>query len=267
MNFATNILLASVTLSTLLLPQLTACAAEKNYTIQTEPHANMEFVWVEGGCFQMGCGNWTDDCEEDEEPLHEVCLEGFWIGRYEVTQEQWTKVQGGNPSYFKKGGNYPVENITWYDAQDFITKLNAISPEYQFTLPTEAQWEYAARTRGRREKYSGSRKEEKVAWYGKNSGYATHPVGTQKATKLGIHDMSGNVWEWCQDGYDEKFYEKSEVENPLGPQDAETRVIRGGSHGSFAKDIRTSNRNNRDPEKTHGGLGVRLIGRLPENGS
>lgn len=225
-----------------------------------EPHTGMQFIWVEGGCFQMGCGNWTDDCEDDENPLHEVCLEGFWIGKYEVTQAQWQSIMGNNPSYFPKGDEYPVDSASWDDAQKFIQKLNSRSPDNRFALPSEAQWEYAARTRGKREKFAGSRSPDKVGWYGVNSGYTTHPVGTKKANKIGIHDMSGNVWEWCEDNYDEKYYENSAIENPTGPDAGDAKVLRGGSHGSFAKDLRTANRNSRLSSKTHGGIGFRLVG-------
>ncbi len=106
-----------------------------------DPVTGMKFAWVPKGCYQMGCGNWTSDCSSDEKPVHDVCLDGFWIGKYEVTQDQWEKVMGNNPSYFKKGRDYPVEKVSWDDVQQFIAKLNSKSSGVSFRLPTEAEWE------------------------------------------------------------------------------------------------------------------------------
>jgi len=142
----------------------------------TDPVTGMEFVWVPNGCFQMGSSSGEKGRDSDEGPVHRVCVDGFWIGKYEVTQGQWQKVMGNNPSYFKKGSNYPVEQVSWDDCQSFIKKLNRQSRK-TFRLPTEAEWEYAARGGRSGEKYAGGNDVDRVAWYSGNSGGSTHPVG------------------------------------------------------------------------------------------
>ncbi len=159
----------------------------------------MEFVFVDGGCYQMG-GTFVDKVRK-EELSHEVCLDNFYIGKYEVTQGQWKAIMGNNPSKFDEcGDNCPVEQVSWNDIQDFINKLNNKTGK-NYRLPTEAEWEYAARSGGKNEKYSGSNNVDSVAWYDKNSGNKTHPVGQKKPNGLGLYDMSGNVWEWVNDKY------------------------------------------------------------------
>ena len=133
----------------------------------------MEFVWVPGGCYRMG----SNSGEDDEQPVHEVCVDGFWLGKYEVTQAEWQRVMGNNPSHFK-GDRNPVEIVSWDDAQEFIKRLNA-KGNGTFRLPTEAEWEYAARSGGKDEKYAGGNDVDRVAWYKSNSGGKTHPVGTK----------------------------------------------------------------------------------------
>jgi hypothetical protein len=144
----------------------------------TDPVTGMVFVWVSGGCYQMGCGSWTSNCSGDESPVHEVCVDGFWMGQTEVTQGQWQRVMGDNPSYFKKGDQYPVECVSWEDAKEYILKLNSKGIA-KFRLPSEAEWEYAARSGGKAEKYSGGGDLDSVAWYDGNSGKSTHPVKTK----------------------------------------------------------------------------------------
>ncbi len=124
--------------------------------IWKEPVTGMEFVWVPGGCYEMGCGNWTSDCFRDEKPVHEVCVDGFWMGKTEVTQGQWKQIMGENPAWFKKGDNYPVEKVRWPEVEKFAKKLSSLSTDaYKFRFPTEAEWEYAARSGGKPEKYAG----------------------------------------------------------------------------------------------------------------
>ncbi|SLM27492.1 conserved hypothetical protein [Desulfamplus magnetovallimortis] len=219
-----------------------------------EPVTGMEFVWVPGGCYMMG----SNSGDSDEQPVHEVCLDGFWIGKYEVTQGQWKKIMGNNPSSFRKGDDYPVEKVSWYDAQQFISKLNKAGGK-AFSLPTEAQWEYAARSGGKNQEYSGSNSIDSVAWYGSNSGGSTHRVGTKAANGLGIYDMSGNVWEWCQDIYAKDAYSKHARNNPVYAGSGSGRVVRGGSWGNEPAYIRCAGRDWFAPGDTDRDLGFRLF--------
>jgi formylglycine-generating enzyme len=210
--------------------------------VMKDPTTGMEFVFVKGGCFQMGDTFRSGD--EDERPVHEVCVDDFWIGKYEVTQAQWQQVMGNNPAYFKRGGNYPVEQVNWGDTQAYIDKLSAASGK-RYRLPTEAEWEYAARSGGKQEKWAGTSNEGELgeyAWYNANSEKGTHPVGQKKPNRLGLYDMSGNVWEWCQDWYDKGYYGKSPRDNPKGPENGELVVLRGGGWSGDASSARASNR-------------------------
>ncbi|MFO7931437.1 MAG: SUMF1/EgtB/PvdO family nonheme iron enzyme [Thermodesulfobacteriota bacterium] len=234
-----------------------------------EPNLGMVFVWVPTGAFQMGCGPWDAEGNRDELPLHEAFVDGFWLGKYPVTQEQWKKavtgmlwykMRGKNPSWFKKGGDYPVEQVNWNDAQEFIQRLSALNKaRYHFRLPTEAEWEYAARSAGRREKYPGGRRLEKVAWYSANSGMTTHPVGGLAPNGLDLHDMSGNVYEWCADFYHEEAYGKHEYKNPLNSETGTRRVIRGGSWCNFPSELRCSYRASVNPDFKGNYLGFRVV--------
>jgi formylglycine-generating enzyme required for sulfatase activity len=230
-----------------------------------DPATGMEFVWVEGGTYKMGCGPWAGGCQANESPEHEVTVSGFWIGKYAVTQGQWQKVMGNNPSGFKKGDNYPVETVSWNDAKEFIGKLNGMSGQ-TFRLPTEAEWEYAARSGGKAEKFAGGSDIDAVAWYSANSGKSTHPVGTKAPNGLGIYDMSGNVWQWCEDVYAEDAYTKHQRNNPVFTVGGPYRVLRGGSWSRDAPWVRSVFRGHWDPA-SHGmggllggsGLGLRLV--------
>ncbi|MBI4774952.1 MAG: SUMF1/EgtB/PvdO family nonheme iron enzyme [Deltaproteobacteria bacterium] len=224
-----------------------------------EPVTAMKFAWVPGGCYEMGCGSWTSDCDGDEQPVHEVCLDGFWMGRYEVTQGQWKKIMGSNPSYFKKDDHYPVDQVSWNDAEEFIEKLNARSSGGQYRLPTEAEWEYACRSGGKADKYSGGSDVERVAWYTSNSGNSTHPVGTKASNGLGIHDMSGNVWEWCEDWYSQHAYSKHRRDNPIFTTGGSSRVIHGGSWDNIPGSIRCADRDFYTPGIRYRYLGFRLV--------
>ena len=195
---------------------------------ESSPPDNM--VFVKGGTFQMG----NNDGEADEKPVHSVTLSDFYIGKYEVTQTEWAKVMGSNPSYFKNCNQCPVERVNWDDIQEFLKKLNAQNPGKNYRLPTEAEWEYAARggNLSKGYKYAGSNTLTEIGWHRDNSGKKTHAVGGLKANELGLHDMSGNVWEWCSDWYDEKYYEqfhKKTAVNPGGPAGKDYPVLRGGS--------------------------------------
>ena len=218
--------------------------------------ANM--VYVEGGTFSMGAtAEQGSDAYYDEKPAHQVTLKGFYIGKYEVTQAEWKVVMGENPSYFK-GDNLPVENVSWFDCQEFICKLNELTGK-NFRLPTEAEWEYAARG-GRRSygaKYAGDNDIDKVAWHKGNSNNTTHPVGTKRANELGLYDMTGNVWEWCQDWYG--HYSSASQTNPTGPGSGGERVSRGGSWNCNARGSRLSCRGIGHPGNRDYGSGLRLV--------
>ena len=223
-----------------------------------------DMVFVAGGTFLMGATiEQLGDAAKDETPTHQVTLDSFYICKYQVTQSLWEEVMGHNPSYFK-GENLPVENVSWNECQDFILRLNAMSGK-NFRLPTEAEWEFAARggNNSRGYKYAGSNNLNEVAWYGDNSGKQTHPVGTKSPNELGLYDMSGNVWEWCQDWYG-KYNIKVE-KNPQGPMISffrtffSSRVLRGGSWDSLAWSCRLSFRNLGSPGHRGSYYGLRLV--------
>jgi formylglycine-generating enzyme required for sulfatase activity len=222
--------------------------------VRVEPETGMEFIRIDGGCFQMGCMDDTWQCNPNEYPVHKVCLDEFWIGRYPVTQKQWKRIFEENPSYFQRNDDHPVERVSWHDARKYIDELNARKGGQPFRLPTETEWEYACREKGGFMIYSGSMDPEEVAWHRGNSGSSTRPVGSRMPNKLGLFDMSGNVFEWMRDVYDEEAYGRHNLHNPLvdtglGPAHDrylsivepyiggdKFRVIRGGSwrHSSMA---------------------------------
>ena len=213
-------------------------------------------VRVPGGTFTMGgTSEQGSDPYSDEKPTHQVTLSSFSIGQTEVTQELWQAVMGSNPSKFK-GSKHPVEQVSWDDCQTFIRKLNNLTGQ-NFRLPTEAEWEYAARGgRSGGTKYAGSDNLDNVAWYDGNSGSSTHDVATKSPNSLGIYDMSGNVWEWCQDWYGK--YSSSSQTNPQGPSKGSNRVYRGGSWGCYARLCRVSYRDCISPVSRGNYLGLRL---------
>ena len=215
----------------------------------------MEFVFVKGGCFQMGSNSGGDN----EKPAHEVCVDDFYIGKHEVTQTQYQKISGRNLSIFK-GDNRPVENVSWSDTQDYIRKLDSRSGK-KYRLPTEAEWEYAAGSGGKAEKWAGTSSEPLLgsyAWYNKNSSKQTHMVGQRQANELGLYDMSGNVWEWCSDRYGSKYYSQSPRKNPQGPSSGTSRVLRGGSWNSGPGYLRSASRFWSSPSRG-GYAGFRLV--------
>ncbi|MDE7357071.1 MAG: formylglycine-generating enzyme family protein, partial [Bacteroidales bacterium] len=218
---------------------------------------DMEMVYVEGGTFEMGAtGEQGSDTFDDEKPVRTVKLGSYHIGKYEVTQAQWKAVMGTEPSYFK-GDNLPVENVSWKEAQEFCKKLSDATGR-KYVLPTEAQWEYAARggNKSQHFKYAGSNNINDVAWYKINSNSKTHSIGGKKANELGIYDMSGNVWEWCSDWY--ASYDESNVDNPQGAVNGEARVDRGGSWCDLASNCRVSSRDDDNPDLRAADLGFRV---------
>ncbi|MBI3813805.1 MAG: formylglycine-generating enzyme family protein, partial [Nitrospinae bacterium] len=212
-------------------------------------------VFVKGGCYQMG--DTFGDGDSDEKPVHEVCVDDFYMGKYEVTQRQWTGIMGSNPSYFKNCDDCPVEQVSWDDIQEYINKLNQKTGN-KYRLPTEAEWEYAARSGGRSEKYSGGNNIDSVGWYDKNSGSKTHPVGQKEANGLGLYDMTGNVWEWCSDWYADDYYRKSPKNNPRGADSGQYRVLRGGSWNYGPRFLRASDRDGFVPTGRYSYVGFRL---------
>ena len=231
-------------------------------------------VFVEGGAFLMG----TDNDQDNEKPMHEVTVSSFWIMKTEVTQADWTALMFDNPSFCKRD-NLPVETVSWFEAVEYanlLSRKDGLQPAYRmnksevscdFTkngwrLPTEAEREYAAMGGNQSEgyTYAGSNSLEGVAWYGANSGTGTtHPVGTRRLNELGLSDMSGNVWEWCWDWYDSKYYTRSPSVDPRGPSSGTFRVQRGGGYDSTATYQRVAFRNFYAPSDRYADIGFRLV--------
>ena len=213
---------------------------------------------VDGGTFTMGATREQQNPDSEERPTHRVTLSDYYIGRFEVTQALWQHVMGENPSYYKSNSRNPVEQVSWDDCQRFISRLNQMTGQ-RFRLPTEAEWEYAARggNKSRGYQYSGSNNIGDVAWYLDNSGDQTHVVGTKQANELGLYDMSGNVLEWCQDWYGS--YSSGAQTNPQGPTSGSHRVIRGGSWWCDARFCRVALRSGLSPgRRDDDSLGFRL---------
>jgi len=270
-------------------------------SVWRDPYLGMEFVWVPGGCFEMGCGSWTRSCDDDEYPVHEVCVDGFWMGRYEVTNEQFVRFlnevsegirvddddvhyqreiifdwrcdgcgdwkhginwTGGNFRLVNSKENHPTVLVTWYGAKAFAKWLSE-KTGYKFRLPTEAEWEYACRSAGKKVKHATSTGaiSHDLANYagtgGRDRWRCTSPVGSFPANRLGLYDMSGNVWEWCEDWYD-KYYSRSPKNNPRGSSGGTYRVLRGGSC-YYDRGLRCANRNRDLPVYRYDLIGFRLV--------
>ena len=227
-------------------------------TIPVKDGISIDMVRVEAGTFTMGATAEMEDPYGDEKPTHQVTLTNdYYMGKYEVTQALWQAVMNSNPSYFK-GDNLPVEQVSWDDCQEFLSKLNSITGK-TFRLPTEAEWEYAARggKKSRGYQYSGSNNLSDVAWYKDNSDRKTHAVGSKQANELGIYDMSCNVREWCQDWYGS--YSSSSQVNPIGANSGYHRVCRGGGWYFTARNCRSSYRNSISPDGRGYDFGLRLV--------
>ncbi len=256
-------------------PAVTGYSEDTTDGTWVDPLSGMEFVFIKGGCFQMGCVEerpdysfrnlpfWQkplalislllpvgcatvqaeriSDCDNDEVPVHVVCVDDFWMGKYEVTQRQWMTYMNKNPSRFKKGDFYPVEQILFSEVQDFVKQMRTITG-IMYSLPTEAQWEYAARSGGKYEKFPGGHSVEEVAWHRNNSHGSTYPVGSLKPNGLGLYDMSGNVWEFTRDLYRDDYYLKSPLQNPQGVESGTARAVRGGAWFTSSQRVRASNR-------------------------
>ena len=241
----------------------------------TDPTTGMEFVLVKGGCYQMG-----DTFGEGvawEKPVHEVCVDDFYMGKYEVTQGEWQKIMDSNPSRFKNGDRYPVEKVSWNDiTENFLPKLNRSSGK-SYRLPTEAEWEYAAREGGKKVRFGngkdiavpreinfvGSAEYKKA--YSRTGVYRgkTTQVGSFASNSLGLHDMSGNVLEWCSDWYGENYYRSSSRNNPEGPGSGLYRVYRGGSWSDDPRLVRAAYRYFPSSGASSSRLGFRLVHPVP----
>jgi formylglycine-generating enzyme required for sulfatase activity len=216
----------------------------------------MEFIRIEPGQFMMGCSPGDNQCEEDEKPAHLIRItKAFEISKYEVTQSQWELVMGSNPSY-SRGADRPVEQVSWDEVQEFLRRLNARRDGYRYRLPTEAEWEYAARA-GSTGPYAGPL--DQMAWYRPNSGGQTHPVGQKQPNAWGLYDTHGNVGEWVQDWYSPNSYPSTSATDPTGPPRAQFRVLRGGTFLGDARFKRLSERLGRPPDYKNNSIGFRCV--------
>jgi formylglycine-generating enzyme required for sulfatase activity len=231
-------------------------AQGKNFVIELGGGVKMEFILIPAGSFMMG----SDLGDSDEKPVHKVTItKAFYIGKYEVTQEQWQALMGVNPSKIK-GPKRPVEQVSWFDCQDFLSKLESKVRGLRPGLPTEAQWEYACRAGSTSAYYFGNSQDDvsQYAWSLQNSDYTTHPVGEKKPNAWGLYDMAGNIWEWCADQYWENQYSISSEQDPKGVF-GDTRVVRGGSWFVDSDFCRSAIRYNEGPAVRFGFIGFRVV--------
>jgi len=236
-------------------------AQEKNLVVDLGEGLKMEFVLIPAGSFLMG----SAIGDPDEKPVHEVKItKPFYVGKYEVTQEQWQALMGDNPSSHQ-GPQNPMEQVSWLDCQDFLSKLKAKVDDLTPRLPTEAEWEYACRAGSTGAYHFGEKPADlnAYAWYDKNSKETTHPVGGKKPNAWGLYDMHGNVYEWCADVYEASYYLSSPGENPQGPSSGTIRVARGGSWSFYAENCRAAKRFWNEPTFQFDNLGFRVVLELP----
>ncbi len=259
-----------------------AASAKTPGSTFTEPVTGMEFVWVPAGCFQMGSPSSESGRDDDEGPVHRVCVDGFWIGKYEVTNAEYRKFKSGYDSGSFKGNSLngakqPVVNVSWNDAVAFAKWLSRKAGR-KFRLPTEAEWEYACRAGTTTARFWGdgevsacsfanvndrtSKKKNNFSWpsFDCDDGYAvTAPVGSFRANAFGLYDMLGNVWEWCSDWYGENYYDNSPTQNPQGSGSGSNRVFRGGSWFISPRRVRSASRGRCGPGFRYNRLGFRLV--------
>ncbi|PAV14239.1 Sulphatase-modifying factor protein [Methanosarcina spelaei] len=239
----------------------------KRYAIPkifTSPSTGMEFVLIPAGKFMMGSPSGEEVIYDDEAPIHKVTIEdSFYMGKYPVTQKQWKKIQGSNPSSLK-GEDWPVEMISWEDAQEFIQKLNEKEGTEKYRLSSEAEWEYSCRA-GTQTRYSFGDDESKLneyAWYEKSFGSETHPAGQKKPNSLGLYDIHGNVWEWVQDRWHSNYNVAPSDGSAWEDGNSSSRLIHGGSWGSNAVSCRSAARLGDDPDSCGSVVGFRLLREL-----
>ncbi|MDR0408433.1 MAG: formylglycine-generating enzyme family protein [Campylobacteraceae bacterium] len=252
---------------TVILVVVSGCSDTKEDLSVSKTHVNsigMEFVLIPSGSFAMGSGKNAEIKVAHEFPQHNVTISrNFYLGKFEVTQKQWMKIMNSNPSKFK-GDLNPVESINWYDAKTFISKLNALENTTKYRLPTEAEWEYAARAISE-DKYSFGNDAGELklyAWYyeGSKKLLRTHPVGQKQPNKWGLYDMHGNVWEWTEDFYDPEYYSKSSLKDPISRESSlKSIVIRGGGWINSAEHLRSAARYYKTPTTKNDDLGFRVV--------
>jgi formylglycine-generating enzyme required for sulfatase activity len=214
------------------------------------PKDGLAYVWIQAGTFEMGCSPGDNECKADEIPAHQVTItNGFWMGQTPVTQQAYQRVAGSTPGRLSKGPQLPVETVNWNEAQNYCEAAG-------MRLPTEAEWEYAARAGGTTSRYGDI---DHVAWYSANSGNKTHEVAQKQPNAWGLYDMLGNVWQWTADWYADQYSGNSETD-PHGPPGGRYRRLRGGSWNLDQRFIRFSSRNRREPEFRNSAFGFRCLG-------
>lgn len=223
----------------------------------TEPTTGMQFVWVPSGCFNQGA---TDGASK-EAPVHQVCVRGYYLGKYEVTQEQYEKLTGNNPSEFK-GSKQPVERVSWIDAEAAAEKMSRQSGT-KITLPSESQWEYACRAGAQNNRYCGAGDIADLAWYSDNSNDTTHDVGGKRPNAWNLFDMTGNVWEWTQDCYNDSYQGAPSDGSAWNVGDCDDRVTRGGGWNRAASRARVSYRGGDGADHRDDNIGFRLARAMP----
>ncbi|MBF0145045.1 MAG: SUMF1/EgtB/PvdO family nonheme iron enzyme [Magnetococcales bacterium] len=225
----------------------------------TDSLTGIRFVWIHGGCFQMGSPPWKEGREHDEGPVHPVCVGDYWLARHEVTQEQWQAIMRVNPSLFQKGETHPLEQASWIDAEVISSSLNErFKGQARFRLPTEAEWEFACRERGEDIDFAGRDDPRRLAWSQENSLNSSHSVGTLRPNRLGLSDMNGNVWEWTQDNYRPDAYAMHPEHNPVIVDEGAFKVIRGGSWKDGTHALRCANRGFERHSAKRSDIGFRL---------
>jgi formylglycine-generating enzyme required for sulfatase activity len=240
---------------------ITSCSKKLPKTITNS--IGMEFILVEEGIFKMG--DEFGDGFKDESPVHDVFLSNYYIGKYEVIQKEWLQIDNDNPSS-TEGNQLPVERVSWNDVNNFIEKLNSQDTKYHYRLPTEAEWEKAAKggNHGLKTRYAGADDLFEVGFVRENSPITSSPVGMLTPNELGIYDMSGNVGEWCSDWYSNEYYAQGPTENPQGPENGDSKIIRGGSWYGTDDEARVNNRDYEPIEFSTDIIGFRLVLELKE---
>ena len=217
------------------------------------PSTQMRFLKIPAGCFLMGSNKGFNF----EAPVHKVCVDSFYLGKYEVTQKQWALFQSEDLSRFK-GENHPVQRVSWKDAKEYIQKLNLAENTTKYRLPSEAEWEYAARGGTSTEFFWGDKIDNDYVWYFGTSNYKAHPVGLKKPNPFGLYDILGNVWEWTEDWFSNDYFKRSPTQNPKGPETGRFKVKRGGSQANLISHIKSHTRYRAPANKRHYINGFRI---------